>query len=130
MIIIVVALIAIGYFYDKGYLHFKWQVLTIIFAALAAPFQMVMKWLQKTGSPIEDIRNQHELVRSREKEYRDEIEGKIKEREQRLILMQKELELLDTKMELLKAKKERVEEDVKNMSIDDKIKKFQENYGQ
>ncbi len=129
IVAVVIALVAIGYMQEKGMLNFKWQTLTILFAALAVPFKFIANWLRGKGS-IEDIQDKHAAVRAEEKEYREAIEAKIKEREQRINLMNKELELLDTKLELVKAKREKVDEEVSKMTVDEKINKFQENFGQ
>lgn len=129
IVVIVALLIAIGYFYSKGFLHFKWQWLTILFAALAAPYRLFVKWINGSGATVESITAQHDAVRKQEQDYRDTMEAQIKDREQRVTLMQKDIDLLDTRLQLLQSKKDQVDSQVQTMSIDDKIKKFQQDFG-
>jgi hypothetical protein len=127
--VIAALLIAIGYFYDKGFLHFKWQWLTILFATLAAPYRLFMKWINGSGDTVASITAQHDALQKQELDYRDTMEAQIKDREQRVALMQKDLDLMDTRIQLLQSQKAQVDSQIQNMSIDDKIKKVQQDFG-
>lgn len=126
---IVAVLVTVGILREKGLLNFKWQWLTILFAAIAAPYQVFMKWIRGNGNAVDDIRKNHEDMRQQEEAYRKVIEDRIQEREQRLALMEKDIALMDARLELLKAKKARVEKEVSAMSIDDKVQAFQDVFG-
>ena len=74
-VVMVIALSGLVFLVSAGYI--TWQPLTIIAAALAAPFRFIIGWFT---SSEEDIRERHRKIREMEKEFRDDLKGKVEER--------------------------------------------------
>lgn len=129
-LIIVVILIIVGYLQTEGYLNFRWETLTIIFAALAAPFKLVTGMFKKPSDEIEEITKQHAALRAREEEYRKGIDQAISQRQQNISLLQKDIEVIDARLETLETRKAAISTKVSTMTSEQKKERFQELFGE
>ncbi len=106
--VVFIALLIIGWLYTEGYFdNLSWQGLTMLLAALAAPFQFIFG-KAKEISKTEQILNENLQMRKQEKTHRTDYDEKIKEREQKIKELDKEIELLQSKIQLIDEKREKV----------------------
>jgi septal ring factor EnvC (AmiA/AmiB activator) len=108
-ILIIIGLIALVYFNV-----INWQPLTMIVAALTAPFKFVSGLFKNRE---EEIRERHQLLREQESAYQQTLESNISEREQKIATLNKEVEILDSKLDMLRKKRELVDTEVEKMSL-------------
>ncbi len=126
--IIIIILIVIGYLYTQGYLqNFEWQTATMIFAALAAPYKMVMNWL--TSDSAKEILEKHKDIRAEEKVHRKDMDAEISEKEKKIALLDKELELVQAKIEVLEERKKKIKPEVEKMSVNELQQEGQDLFG-
>ena len=116
--VIVVVLIVIGILYDNGMLNFRWQGLTMVFAALAAPYTLLKNWLIKDRK-TQTLINDHKDMLNKEKEHRKEYDEKIKLKEERIKLLNEEIKNSEQKVKEIEIKKKEVNKEVKEMSIEE-----------
>jgi len=114
---LVVAIAWVVYLVQAGII--TWQPLTMIIAAVAAPFKFIMSLF---GSE-EKIRAKFASERAEEHTHQREFDEKIQQREERAAALRKEVDELDNKLAALKAERETVSAEVKNMSTEEKQKK-------
>jgi uncharacterized protein YlxW (UPF0749 family) len=112
ILLVGLAIIAVVYLDTKGII--RWQPLSILVAALAAPFRFLWGLF---GNAEARIRKQHAEVREREAAYQEDLETRIQTREQRINELNREVEMLDAKLELLKTKRALVDAEVESMSL-------------
>ncbi|MCP4179060.1 MAG: hypothetical protein GY756_14975 [bacterium] len=106
--IIVLALIVIGVLYENGMLNFKWQGLTMIFAALAGPYTAIKKIFFR-DKRVEQMIKKHEDIKKEEIVHREVTDKQIAEKEKRIKDLNKELELAEKRLEVIEAKKKDVD---------------------
>jgi len=126
--VIIVALFVIGYLYEQGYLDFEWQTLTMFFAALAGPYKLLRSKFEGS-SVVDNILEKNEAVRINEVQHRKDFDVLIKEREDKIQVLNKEIELISTKYELLEEKKKKIQEDVGKMNVQDTQKEAMDLFG-
>ncbi len=124
VILLFLALIAIVYLVQSGII--AWQPLTIVAAAIAAPFKFIMGLF---GNKEEEIRKKHAQLREQETSYQESLDTAIKGREREIGKLNKEVEILDSKIELLKKKRDLIDTDVENMSLEEIQKEWQKRFG-
>jgi hypothetical protein len=129
LVIIIVLLILVGYLQSIGYFQFDWKPLTILFAALAAPFKMLSKYFGSNDS-LENITAKHQKEREMETEYQNRINAEIEKRKTKIDFLKKDIEVLDARIETLETRKAAINLEVKNMNAEQKQKHFQELFGQ
>lgn len=117
--LIVVALIVIGVMHERGMLNFKWQVLTMIFAALAGPYTLLKRFLIKDPR-MREIENEQKINWKEEKEHRANIDAELAEKDAQIQKIRNELELAEKRLELIEAKKENIKKDIDKMSLEEK----------
>lgn len=127
LIVGVILLIVVGYLYDQGYLDFKWQTLTMIFAALAGPYQMIKGYF--SNKSVQDMLKKQQALQQEEKQHRVDFDGQIKEKEQRIQTLNKELELTTARFELLEEKKKKIQTDVEKQTVQETQKDAQDLFG-
>ena len=120
---LIIAIAGVFYLVQTGVI--TWQPLTMIVAALAAPFKFIMSLF---GSE-EKIRAKFEGERKEERAHQREFDEKIQQREERAAALRKEVDELDNKLAALKAERETVSAEVKKMSTEEKQKKGQDLLG-
>ncbi|MFQ5606046.1 MAG: hypothetical protein ACE5HS_22465 [bacterium] len=111
-LLILGAIVAIVYLDSKGIIG--WQPLSMLFAAIAAPFRLLMGIF---GNKEEEIRRKHAAIRQQEAEYQSQLEGKILTHEQRVLALAREVEVLDARIEVLKKRRAQVDAEVDKMSV-------------
>ncbi len=116
--VIVLVLIVIGVLYENGMLDFKWQGLTMIFAALAGPYTLIKRLLFK-DKRVDKMLKEHKEVVKEEKVHRELTDKQIVEKEKKIKDLNKELELAEKRIELIEAKKKVIDKEVKEMSIEE-----------
>ena len=116
--VIVLVLIVIGILYDNGMLNFRWQGLTMVFAALAAPYTLVKNWLIKDRK-TQTLVNQHKDMLENEKKHRKDFDEQIKLKEDRIKLLDEEIKKSEKKVKEIEIKKKSVSKEVKEMSIEE-----------
>ncbi len=130
LIVIIVLLIVVGYLQSIGYFRFDWKPLTILFAALAAPFKMLSKYLGAGDNTLENITLKHQKEREMEAEYQNRINAEIERRKTKIDFLKKDIEVLDARIETLETRKAAIGVEVKNMTAEQKQKQFNELFGQ
>ncbi len=130
VIIIVVLLIVVGYLQSLNYFQFDWKPLTILFAALAAPFKMFTKLFQGPEKNLEAITQKFQKERNQEAGYRQTLDTEIERRRNRIELLEKDVEVLDARIETLETRKIAIGLTVKNMTAEQKQNQFKELFGQ
>lgn len=113
---LVVAIAGVVYLVQAGII--TWQPLTMIIAAVAAPFKFIISLF---GSE-ENIRAKFASERTEERAHQADFDEKIQQREERAAALRKEVDELDEKLAALKAERETVSAGVKNMSTEEKQK--------
>ena len=114
--VLVVGVIAGLVFLSKAGLIPGWQALTMIFAAVAAPFKLLMNIFGNTEA---DIRKTHEKIRQRESGYQEELESKIQERQSRIDKLNQDINTLDSKIESLRLRRENIDLQVEQMGLEE-----------
>jgi len=114
--IVIIVVISIIIYLDKNKI-ISWQPLSIIIAAIAAPFRLLMSIF---GDKVQQIKDEHQKIRQTEAAYQQDIESQIQEREQRITNLKQEIDLLDTRIDLLKRQRELIDAEVKNMTLQEK----------
>ncbi len=121
-----ILLLAVGLYYlASGSL--KWQPLTILFAALAAPIKFITGLF---GNPEEEIRQKHEALRQREQEYQQSLQTRIAERQERIRSLQREIDVLDARLIALEEKRNRIRTEIENMDVEQRRRAGQDLFGQ
>ena len=120
---LIVAIAGVFYLVKTGVI--TWQPLTMIVAALAAPFKFIMSLF---GSE-KDIRDRFAKERAEEQAHQREFDEKIQQREERAAALRQEVDELDKKLAALKAERGSVSAEVKEMSTEEKQKKGKELLG-
>ena len=120
---LVVAIAGVVYLVQTGVI--TWQPLTMIVAALAAPFKFIMGLF---GSE-EKIRAKFAAERAEEQAHQRGFDEKIQQREERAAALRQEVDELDKKLAALKAERGSVSAEVKEMSTEEKQKKGKELLG-
>jgi len=113
IVIVVIGAVAIYFLIQNSW---TWQTLTMIGAAIAAPFKFIAGLFTDKEA---EIRKKHEEIRAAEKLYQEDLESKIKQRESNIESLSKEVELLDAKLNALESKRALVNEKVEKMSLDE-----------
>ena len=109
--IIVIAGIAILFYFIKD-----WQPVSMVIAALAAPFKFLYKLF---GDKEEEIRKKHAEIRQRELEYQGELESNVQKREQKIGDLEDQLAQLDKKLVSLDEQRQKIDRKVESMSLDE-----------
>ncbi len=112
---VLILLMVLAFYLDESGL-ITWQPLAMIVAALAAPFRLVWNMINNSE---EKIREKHERIRQREKQYQDTLESKIGRRERRIEELDRQLNDLERQVERLEQKRSEVERVVERMNEDE-----------
>jgi uncharacterized protein YlxW (UPF0749 family) len=123
--VIVLVIVAAGLIYVVESGLIKWQPLTIIVAAVMAPFRFIWSLF---GSEKE-IRDRHEKKRDEEHAFQLALEQKIQQREERVANLYKEVDYLEARMQVLRTEKEKISEELKTMTAEKKQQLGQELLG-
>jgi len=114
VIVVVIIVGVIVYLVKEGIL--SWQTISILAAAVAAPFKFIAG-LFSTKDEEQEIISRHEEVRAAEAAYRAGVAERILEKEQNIVRLQQEVELIDQRLEDLRRKRERISKEVDAMSL-------------
>lgn len=113
-LILIAAFVGLAVLVQKGIIH--WQPLTMLFAAIAAPFKFVMGLF---GSE-QKIREKFAAEREQEHAFQADLENRIKQREERVTQLHKEIESLDANLRTLKSEREQIESNIGKMTVEQK----------
>ena len=121
----------IGFLQSQGVIpEFKWQTLTMIFAGLAAPFQLLARSFKSSDDEYpEKVIEEQEKAKEIERKHREEVDKSIKEKELRIELLNREVQTLDSRMQILKEKQQTIEPTIKKMSDSNKKSEAQDLWG-
>jgi TolA-binding protein len=108
----------------------NWQLITILTAALAAPFKLISSFFSSDKSKLQAITDQHQAVRDEEHKYQQELEARVKAREGEVDTLNKDIETLNNKMKTLEDKNNNIEQLIRNMSDEEKKQKFKDMFGE
>lgn len=97
---LIVALAGVVYLVQAGII--TWQPLTMIIAAVAAPFKFIMGLF---GSE-EKIRAKYASQREEEHAHQREFDDRIRRREERVAALRKEVEDIDAELQALRQKRQ------------------------
>lgn len=128
--IILLVVVVIWVLYANNMLpDFAWQTLTMIGAAIAAPFKLLVNWLKGSNTSkqiVEGSKEQYQEVKEEETKKREKLDKEIKEKERRIKELDKEVELVNQKLETLDEKRKRIRENTDNMTTEETAEKFDE----
>ena len=110
-LVILVAVAAVFYLVQKGVI--RWQPLTVLVAALLAPFKFIAGLF---GSDEEKIRERHRRTRARETEFQSAVEAEVQRREQRVESLHDNVQALDDELERLNQARETLAEEIEQAS--------------
>lgn len=119
---LVIAIVGVIYLVQAGII--TWQPLTMIIAAVAAPFKFIMSLF---GSE-EKIRAKFAGERAEERAHQADFDTRIKEREERVAAIRKNVEDIDAELQALRQKREAGATETK--SIKDKQQEGQDLLGE
>jgi hypothetical protein len=112
--LIVIGLAGVIYLVQSGTLN--WQTISIIAAAIAAPFKFIAG-LFSSKDEEQEIIDRHQQIRAQEAEYRAGVATQIQEKEQNIVRLNQEVELIDQKLDELRRKRENVSKEVDAMNL-------------
>lgn len=113
-LVLTVAAVGLVYLVNAGII--RWQPLTILAAAIAAPFKFLMGLLGSEGK----IRKAHREKRRRELEFQEELESRIGQREERVATLYNEIEALNARLTELQTQKETLAAEIEKLSAEKK----------
>ncbi len=129
---IIAILLLIGYLYNQGIIDTNWEWASVILAALAGPFAYLQKHFKVNFAKKNDVdiyvKHQQDLEREMEI-MRQRYEMLIQQKELKIQELQAELEKLQQKIDDLELERQAVDQQVDNMSMDEKLDKFTEYFG-
>ncbi len=111
IILVIVAVVALN---ESGII--SWQPLSMLIAAIAAPFRFVMSIF---GDKESEIRERHAKIRQTEEEFQTGLQSRIQERERKIEAMESELGRLDTRLADLRQKRSQIDAEVGAMSAEE-----------
>ena len=111
IILVIVAVVALN---ESGII--SWQPLSMLIAAIAAPFRFVMSIF---GDKESEIRERHAKIRQTEEEFQTGLQSRIHERERKIEAMESELGRLDTRLADLRQKRSQIDAEVGAMSAEE-----------
>lgn len=114
ILILVAAFIGLAVLVKFGII--RWQPLTMLLAAIAAPIKFIMGMF---GSE-EKIHQRHQAQREAEHAYQAELQSRISQREERIAALSQEVDALDSKLAQLKQEKETLSSQIATMSKEEK----------
>jgi len=131
IVVVLLALIIIGVLYEAGYLNFKWQTLTCIFAGLAGPYTFIKNKLFNNNNvdSIQELINKAKNGMDSDNEHREEYDTQIAEKEAKIEALNQKLEALDAKTQNLEKQAANVSTEVKQMSSEEMATAFEQLYG-
>ncbi|MCQ2252136.1 MAG: hypothetical protein MJZ61_01665 [Bacteroidales bacterium] len=131
IVVILLALLVIGILHDAGYLNFKWQTLTTIFAALAGPYTYLKNKLFKNNNvdSVQELINKAKNGLQEDEEHRQEFDTKISDKESEINRLNNQVTVLDKKLKELEVQAANNHTVVKEMSSDEIARAFETLYG-
>jgi len=105
---------ALFYFVQTGVIH--WQPLTILVAALLAPFKFIGGLF---GDREKEIREAHRKVREREAAFQADLEGEIARREARVKTLRDQVDGLEARVQTLESRRAALTAEIEGLSDDD-----------
>ncbi len=131
IVVVLVALIVIGVLYEAGYLNFKWQTLTCIFAALAGPYTFIKNKLFNNNNvdSIQELINKAKNGMDSDAEHRSEYDAIIADKEAKIDQLNNRLSELDAKTQNLEQQAANVSQEVRQMNSEEMAIAFEQLYG-
>jgi chaperonin cofactor prefoldin len=130
MLVIVSILVTLGILQTSHVIDIKWQGLSIVIAALMAPFKFLSSLLSSRQEKIDAIKSEHDLIRGQENDYQKQLEKRIQDREVKIEILNKQVDNLNSRVETLEDQTKNVDKKVDSMSINEKKQDFTELFGQ
>jgi septal ring factor EnvC (AmiA/AmiB activator) len=94
----------------------SWKPLSMLIAAIAAPFRLVVSIFSDKEA---EIREKHAKIRQVEGEYQTGLQSKIRERQGKIEALESEFKILDTKLADLRHKRAQIDAEVDAMSAEE-----------
>jgi septal ring factor EnvC (AmiA/AmiB activator) len=94
----------------------SWKPLSMLIAAIAAPFRLVFSIFSDKEA---EIREKHAKIRQVEGEYQTGLQSKIQERQGKIAALESEFKMLDTKLADLRHKRAQIDAEVDAMSAEE-----------
>lgn len=108
--IIIIGIAALLYF------GMDWQVVTMIGAAVAAPFKFIAGLF---GKRRDQIRREHQKIREQEAALQERLEAGIRQKESQIKLLEEEMSGLDARIRELRRRKQDVDIKIDQMNLDE-----------
>lgn len=121
---VILAIALVVYLHHIGVI--RWQFLTVLFAAFAAPFKWIVGLF--TGSEAK-IRERHAEVREQEATFQAELERRVLEREQRIAELNREIQMLNERLVTIENERRVVYEAVSKLPVEEQQKLGEELFG-
>ena len=113
--LILAAIVAALFFLvERGVI--RWQPLTILVAALLAPFKFLGDLF---GGREKEIREAHHRTREREAAFQAELEAEIARREARVAALRDQIDGLETRVQTLETRRAALAGEIEGLSDDD-----------
>jgi len=111
--------VATFFLYRGGYLKgLTWQKITIWAASLAGPAKLLFDKLKSNPDVVKHLQELQQHRIADEKKHREEIDKEIKEKEQKILVLNTQIDHASTKLELLAEKQKNVAASVQTQSVD------------
>lgn len=112
-----------------GVIDLSWQDLSMIAAAVVAPFKMLFDQFGGKDE-VDEIVDKQKQRQEEEKVHRQEMDVLIAEKTKRIEQLNQELEVQDAKLQVIEEKKKRVAIEVKSMTVEETKKEAQDLLGE
>lgn len=123
VIIIIAIILFLGFLYSQGLINVKWQWLTVILAAAAAPFTFISKLFSGKSIRTNQILKDHTSRILAEKKHRQIYEQAIKKKEERIKELEAQVATLEDEIDDIQLQHKEVTKKVNKM---DDVKDLQD----
>ena len=112
-LVVLLAVAVVFYLVEQGVI--RWQPLTVLVAALLAPFKFISGLF---GSDEEEIRERHRRTRAQEAEFQAEVEAEVQRRELRVGRLNDDVRQLDDELERLNQARDSLADEIEQASAE------------
>ncbi len=93
-----------------------WQTLSIVFAAVAAPFKLLMSLF---GDKEAEIRAAHAKLREQEGDYQANLDSRIQSRQLSVDKLNQDIQAIDGRIDELRQRRENIDQQVEQMGLEE-----------
>lgn len=128
---VIAGLFIIGVLHEAGYLNFKWQTLTMVFAALAGPYTYLKNKLFNKNNPdsVQEIINRAKQGLLNDEEHRADFDTQISNKEAEINKLENQITSIDKKLREMERQQETSKAEIREMTSDEIAREFEKLYG-